>query len=270
MKRLFFAAAVAIMAWLACGEHCECEAGSVGARGSAGGSLGGNPFEDAAYGFLGSISEFETPTEIHQFGSTVYLLPVDPPTISSPAFGTADILDSLAVFANPSASTVGLYDATTQKDILDITSPAFASFDLSTTMPPTTGTVTMFDTGPIATSAGDLVFTNVAPSAVFSFSAVPEPSSLVMLGTGIIAAGDGRQTDARRGTASEREALNGERGAFNNDEKLLENSFKVPDEGPATVRPPANGGRWTDLSSESSFTELRARGGRRHPPARPA
>jgi hypothetical protein len=218
MKRLFFAAAIAIMSWLACGERCECEAGSVGFFGGTGrGSAGGAPFQNAPYGIFGSISDIDTPTVVHQFGSIYYVMPFDPPTISSPAFGTVPILDSLEVFANPTTSTVGLYDVTTKQDILDVTSPAFASFNLSSDMPATTGTVSDFASGwhvPLA-GGGDLILDNVSSTVVFSFSrsSVPEPSSLAMLGTGIIVAA-GMAARRTRGTASGRRRTNGERGAL--------------------------------------------------------
>jgi hypothetical protein len=183
MKRLLAIVTMA-MAWLSCAGRCEAGL-HLGLTGSGG--IGSNRFSGYFVDVSADFDPTQPPIVIHSFGSTIYGLTAEAPTISLPSLGSATFLDPILLFENPSASTAGLYDMTTKTELFDVYSPVFATYDLKTSLPLTTGTLTGFAMGPIPTSAGDLTLTDVSTNVTFAVSIVPEPAGLSMLGMGLVA-----------------------------------------------------------------------------------
>jgi PEP-CTERM motif len=153
----------------------------------ASGSLGGASFSDAlvTITLVGDTSTLTTGI----FGA---LEVFGPATVTVEGIGTASFTDSLAVFDTPIFGAAGITDSSLGLiglDVLDTIDPAFGTYDLTTNIGPITG-LSLFnpDDGScsacFATTDGNFVLTSNSGTSTFS-AAVPEPSSLFLLGVGL-------------------------------------------------------------------------------------
>jgi hypothetical protein len=72
------------------------------------------------------------------------------------------------------------------QDIVGLSNSAFATYGLTSSIGPVYDFSPYFFSGPVDTSAGTLTFSAFDASFTASTSAVPEPSGLLMLGTGLL------------------------------------------------------------------------------------
>jgi PEP-CTERM motif-containing protein len=153
----------------------------------ASGSLGGASFSDAlvTIRLLGDTSTSTTGIlgELEVFG---------PATVTVEGIGTASFTDSLAVFDNQAIGVAGILDSSLGGiglDVLDTIDLAFGTYDLTTNIGPITDS-SLFnpDDGScyacFATTDGNFVLTSNSGTSTFS-AAVPEPSSLFLVGVGL-------------------------------------------------------------------------------------
>lgn len=159
----------------------------------ASGSLGGASFSDAlvTITLVGDTSTLTTGI----FGA---LEVFGPATVTVEGIGTASFTDSLAVIDNPTFGSAGILDSSSSLgpfglDVLDTIDPTFGTYDLTTNIGPITGS-SLFnpDDGScssacFATADGNFLLTsqNSGTSTFSASTAVPEPSSLFLLGVGL-------------------------------------------------------------------------------------
>jgi hypothetical protein len=153
----------------------------------ADGSLGSSSFSDQ----LVTLSGTGNTSDVGLLGPGVYYLDLTCATVQVGSGPAASFTDSIMVISDQGGPTVGFTDSPV--DILDDSSSAFATYDLDTVISESGGSYINpgYD---FSTSAGEFDMTSTGGDSTFTAAlaggaTTPEPSSLVLLATGLAGLG---------------------------------------------------------------------------------
>ena len=158
--------------------------------GTGSGDVDGTPFSQAAF----VITANANTANIVQ-GGGLFNLDSNSATIRITGIGTGTFLIATRVFDSQGLSVLGFSRAPSGIDLMDFDHPAFATYDLTTSLGPLLVGIPFaldeFDA--VSTTLGDVTF-DAAEGVTFTataqaIGAVPEPSTLVLLGAGLAALG---------------------------------------------------------------------------------
>jgi hypothetical protein len=147
---------------------------------TASGSLGGSAFTDALVTITGTADT----DDVMDLGN-VFIVPTST-TVSIAGVGTATFTDTIVAVDNRVTSLAGFGNMTANVFVMGTTDPAFLTYDLRSPIGPISGPVGGV-LGPSATTLGALAFTSTSGNSTFTaVTAVPEPSSAVLMGAGVV------------------------------------------------------------------------------------
>ncbi|MBV8706446.1 MAG: hypothetical protein JO028_04605 [Acidobacteriaceae bacterium] len=159
------------------------------------GKLGASSFTNA----LVTITFAGDTTNVSNFSPGILVNSPGTALVTVVGVGTASFTDTLAVFDHQLEQAFGIVDLSAGSDVLDLQNPAFATYDLRTSL----GSVS----SPSFVNAGETFNTTrggfsltAAGDATLTASTVPELSSLLLLSLGLV--GVARWRGKRHGDAN--------------------------------------------------------------------
>jgi hypothetical protein len=155
---------------------------------TASGSLGLQGFTNA----LVTISGTANTENVQNIGPDFFFINMPSAEVSVAGLGTFLFTDELDFFtnsvSNPFPEAAGVSDRTLDGfDILDTFSTGIGTYNLKSAFGPVTGMGATNLGTKFGTTDGDLVFSSIGDSTFTATSAVPEPTTIELLGTGILA-----------------------------------------------------------------------------------
>ena len=155
-------------------------------------------FTGTGTGDLNGVAFTSTPFTITVVGDTSNIVscftvvlcnPATSATIAISGFPLATFITATQVFDSPGFPALGFERAVNSADLLDLSDPAFATYDLATSIGPifvaTPFAVNQFNCGfgCVVTNQGNVDFSSIV-NVTFTASTVPEPATLGLLGLG--------------------------------------------------------------------------------------
>jgi hypothetical protein len=171
MKHIFIVSIVsAALCWTAAASPVTYTLSGTGT-----GSLGADPFSDASFSITATA---DTSSITESLG--VFFLSDSIATLFVSGVGTATFTVPTMMVDN-TAGAAGISAPNQNMTILANYSPAFSSYDLSSSLAPVSGTPAFNPGTGFATTVGDFTLSSVS-SVIFQAEVVPEPSAFPLLG----------------------------------------------------------------------------------------
>ena len=149
------------------------------------GHLGDASFSDALLVFSAVADTTNITETLTPYGPTpIFLVPDATATVSVDGVGSATFTSPTYNIVNPQVQASGI-SWSNLLDILYVTSPALASYDLSSSFGPITGTPGINPYAYFDTTAGIFNLSSVS-SVTFQADVVPEPSTFTLLSAALV------------------------------------------------------------------------------------
>jgi hypothetical protein len=190
MKNRLLAAAAAVLSVAAVAAPAQAAPVTYTVSGTFDVNAGGQDYSDLNLTFTGVGDTKDTTPDL--FGANDLATPLSTFTVTGSPFGSFTYSDKFAFFSNQGTQIAGFYDYTTNNDIIDLTSPDFASYQGKTTLSQRNVDFSEFyiPDGTSNTPFGPAYITG-ARDVTFGaeVAAVPEPASWAMMIGGVGMAG---------------------------------------------------------------------------------
>jgi PEP-CTERM motif len=154
---------------------------------TAAGTVNGNPFDAVVTFTLSSDTTLV-------FGNCdgvpgIFCTPNGVAGVSIQGIGSGTFTDPFNVFVNQGVAVAGFTDDAIE-DILDLSNPAFSTYDLKSAIGPLNSSFFFVDTGQaLGSTLGTIVIDSTSGTPTFAATTsgtTPEPGSLVLFGSGVV------------------------------------------------------------------------------------
>ncbi len=160
-------------------------------QGTGAGHLGNSPFDNALF----TITVNADTDNVQDQGGGLFVNVGTSAQIVIQGLNPATFLIPVQLFDNQPVGVAGLSRAPDAADLIDLVDPAFNNYDLKGDFGPVFIPFPLFGQfncqfGCVSTTEGDLDFISMTDLTFSATTGVPEPSTLVLMGAGVLGLGE--------------------------------------------------------------------------------